>query len=119
MELGRFSVSLAVKDMEASLKFYQTMGFEIVDGGHKQDGYPDTETTKWRILSNQSVNIGLFQGMFDKNILTFNPTDVRGIQRILKEAGVPLIKEADENTSGPEHIILQDPDGNQIMFDQF
>ena len=118
MNLGQFSISLPVKDMEASLDFYQKLGFEIIDGGHMNEGFPDGETTKWRILSHESVKIGLFQGMFDKHILTFNPKDVRSIQNELRSKGVSLIKEADETTEGPEHIIMTDPDGNQIMLDQ-
>ena len=117
MDLGRFSVSLAVKDMEKSLAFYQTMGFKVVDGGHMNEGFPDTDQTSWRILSHGTTNIGLFQGMFEDNILTFNPVDARSIQRTLKEAGIPLIQEA-EDGEGPAYFILQDPDGNQIMFDQ-
>lgn len=82
------------------------------------EGFPDGDTTKWRILSHESAKIGLFQGMFDHQIMTFNPTDVRSIQKDLKGKGVALIKEADESTEGPEHIIMLDPDGNQIMLDQ-
>ncbi|NQZ75992.1 MAG: VOC family protein [Ekhidna sp.] len=118
MNLGQFSLSLPVKDMEASLDFYHKLGFEIIEGGHMNEGFPDTDTTKWRILSHNSVKIGLFQGMFDQHILTFNPTDVRSIQKELKQDGVSLLKEADETTEGPEHIIMLDPDGNQIMLDQ-
>ena len=117
MELGRFSVSLAVKDMDKSLAFYQAMGFKVVDGGHLNEGFSDTDQTKWRILSYETTNIGLFQGMIEDNILTFNPTDARSIQRTLKVAGIPLIQEA-EDGEGPAYFILQDPDGNQIMFDQ-
>ncbi len=118
MELGTFSVSLAVKDMEASLKFYGALGFEIVDGGHVNEAFPDTDKHKWRILQNGTTNIGLFEGMFDHNIMTFNPKDVRAIQKVLKANGISLIKEADESKEGPDHVILLDPDGNQIMFDQ-
>jgi catechol 2,3-dioxygenase-like lactoylglutathione lyase family enzyme len=119
MELGPFSISLRVKDIGKSLSFYELLGFKILDGGHVHQGYPDTEHTKWRILEHEGVKIGLFQGMFDQNIMTFNPTDVRGIQKILKAAGVKLSLEADETTTGPAYITLEDPDGNQIMFDQF
>lgn len=118
MELGRFSVSLAVKDMEKSLQFYENLGFRVVEGGHINDAFPDTDQTKWRILSYETTNIGLFQGMFEENILTFNPSDVRSIQRVLKEAGVPLTHEANEKSKGPAFITLEDPDGNQILFDQ-
>ena len=118
MELGQFSVSLPVKDMEASLVFYQKLGFEVVDGGHINKGFPDTDATSWRILKSGQAVIGLFQGMFENTIMTFNPKDVRSIQRHLKASGVSFIKEADESTEGPEHIILTDPDGNQIMMDQ-
>ncbi len=118
MDLGTFSVSLTVKDMEASLKFYTTFGFKVIDGGHVNEAFPDTEEHKWRILQNGTTNIGLFQGMFPANILTFNPKDVRAIQKVLKANKIPLIKEADEGKEGPDHLILLDPDGNQIMFDQ-
>ena len=118
MELGQFSVSLPVKDMEASLAFYQKLGFDVIDGGHLNEGFPDTDATSWRILKSDQAVIGLFQGMFENTIMTFNPKDVRSIQRHLKASGVSLIKEADESTEGPEHIIMTDPDGNQIMMDQ-
>lgn len=119
MELGQFSVSLAVKDLDNSLAFYKRFGFEVIDGGHMNEAFPDDDKGRWRILSSASVVIGLFEGMFEKNILTFNPPDVRSIQRVLKQDGVALMVEADESTTGPAHIILEDPDGNQIMFDQW
>ncbi|SNY49555.1 Catechol 2,3-dioxygenase [Arsukibacterium tuosuense] len=121
MELGAFSVSLAVKDIAASKAFYEKLGFATMGGDQGQG---------WLILKNGSTVIGLFQGMFDKNILTFNPgwdqnaqnmddfTDVRKIQSQLQAQGVTLIKTADETGSGPAHIVLEDPDGNQIMLDQ-
>ena len=118
MDLGQFALSLPVKDMQTSLDFYQKLGFEVIDGGHMHEGFKDTDTTSWRILKMGSTVIGLFQGMFDAQIMTFNPKDVRAIQKDLKSKGITLIKEADESTSGPEHIILSDPDGNQIMMDQ-
>jgi len=121
MELGAFSVSLAVKDLATSKAFYEQLGFATL-GGDAEQG--------WLILKNGDHIIGLFQGMFESNILTFNPgwnqdagelesfTDVRDIQRELKSKGVTLISEADENTTGPASLILADPDGNQIMIDQ-
>ena len=121
MELGAFSVSLSVKDLEASRSFYETLGFKTM-GGDAEQG--------WLILKNGNHVIGLFQGMFEGNILTFNPgwdqnasnvdpfTDVREIQRRLKDAGVELTSEADDTTNGPASFTLTDPDGNQIMFDQ-
>jgi catechol 2,3-dioxygenase-like lactoylglutathione lyase family enzyme len=121
MELGAFSVSLAVKDIAASKAFYEKLGFTTM-GGDQQQG--------WLILKNGSTVIGLFQGMFDKNMLTFNPgwdqnaqnmdefTDVRKIQSQLQAQGITVIKTADETGSGPAHIVLEDPDGNQIMLDQ-
>ena len=118
MELGQFSISLPVKDMEASVNFYSILGFEIIDGGHINAGFPDSDTTSWRIMKSGHTAIGLFHGMFDTFMMTFNPTDVRSIQKHLKKKGVSLIKEADESTKGPEHIIMTDPDGNTIMFDQ-
>lgn len=110
MELGKFSVSLAVRDIAASRAFYETLGFTVLDG--KQED-------RWLILKNGTTIIGLFQGMFPTNTLTFNPTDVRGIQRALKAQGITLMTEADEATTGPAHITLVDPDGNPILIDQF
>ncbi|MCZ6672827.1 MAG: VOC family protein [Verrucomicrobia bacterium] len=121
MDLGAFSISLAVKDIEASRKFYQKLGFEAFGGDASQN---------WLILKNGDHVIGLFQGMFEKNTLTFNPgwdnnaseldtyTDVRELQRHLKDQGVELISEADESTSGPASFIAEDPDGNPILVDQ-
>ena len=122
MELGAFSVSLAVKDLEASRAFYQKLGFEVVGGDPTQG---------WQILRNGDCTIGLFQGMFEKNILTFNPgwdaqgnplecfSDVRELQRRLKAEGVNLDSETDENTAGPASFIAVDPDGNPVLIDQY
>ena len=118
MELGNFSISLAVKDMEKSLDFYRKFGFDVIDGGHMNKEYADSETEKWRILQNESATIGLFQGMFDMNILTFNPEDLRPIQASLKEQSVEFDYEADLATSGPCSASLKDPDGNVILLDQ-
>jgi lactoylglutathione lyase len=121
MELGAFSISLAVKDIEASREFYEKFGFTVFAGNAAQN---------WLILKNGDLAIGLFQGMFEKNILTFNPgwdsnaqkldsfIDVRELQRQLKAQGVQLQQEADENTTGPASFVALDPDGNQILFDQ-
>ncbi|HEV2708379.1 MAG TPA: VOC family protein [Pyrinomonadaceae bacterium] len=121
MELGAFSVSLAVKDIEASKLFYEKLGFTVFGGDQSQN---------WLIMKNGDHVIGLFQGMFDKNILTFNPgwnsdaqpvgefTDVRELQRQLKERGVQMILEADENSTGPASFMIVDPDGNTILVDQ-
>lgn len=121
MNLGAFSVSLSVKDIEASRQFYEKLGFTSLGGDQSQN---------WLILKNGDHIIGLFQGMFEGNILTFNPgwdqdaqpldefTDVRELQRQLKEQGVPLLSEADEETSGPASFTLADPDGNVILVDQ-
>jgi catechol 2,3-dioxygenase-like lactoylglutathione lyase family enzyme len=121
MELGAFSVSLAVKDLEASRVFYEKLGFRAFAGDASQN---------WLILKNGEHAIGLFQGMFEKNILTFNPgwdsnarplarfTDVRELQRQLKAQGVPLQQEADEGTTGPASFVVVDPDGNPILVDQ-
>jgi len=121
MQLGAFSVSLAVEDLAASRAFYEKLGFEVVGGDPAQN---------WLILRNGDHVIGLFQGMFDKNLLTFNPgwdqaggnldsfTDIREIQRELKKRGIALISEADESTGGPANLMLSDPDGNQILIDQ-
>ena len=121
MKLGNFSVSLAVKDVEASKQFYEKLGFTVFGGNQSQN---------WLIMKNGEHVIGLFQGMFDKNILTFNPgwdsnakplaefTDVRELQRQLKERGVAMISEADEKTTGPASFMVADPDGNTILVDQ-
>lgn len=121
MELGAFSISLAVKDIHASLAFYEKLGFETLGGDIAQN---------WLILKNGEAVIGLFQGMFEKNILTFNPgwdqnaqavesfTDVRELQRQLKAQGLELETEADESTTGPAYVTLSDPDGNPILIDQ-
>jgi len=120
MQLGNFSVSLAVKDIEASRKFYEKFGFKGVMGDSKN----------WLIMKNGDHVIGLFQGMFEKNMLTFNPgwdsnasplqdfTDVRELQRQLKEQGVQFVAEADPNTKGPASFMAIDPDGNPILVDQ-
>ena len=123
MELGAFSISLTVQNLEASREFYEKLGFEVTGGGSEQH---------YLILKNGDAIIGLFEGMFEKNILTFNPglsvriqgpvedfTDVREIQKGLKEAGLELTEEADEASSGPAHVVLEDPDGNPILIDQF
>ena len=110
MDLGAFSVSLAVKDLKASRAFYEKLGFEVFDGKEEEN---------WLMLRSGSTKFGLFQGMFEQNVLTFNPTDVRTIQRELKAQGVSFVREADETTDGPEHATLLDPDGNPILFDQF
>lgn len=121
MELGAFSVSLSVKDIEASRAFYEKLGFSPMAGDQAQG---------WLILRNGSTVIGLFRGMFDKNILTFNPgwdqsasalasfTDVRDVQKSLEAQGVEITTRADPDSKGPAHIILSDPDGNMIMLDQ-
>jgi catechol 2,3-dioxygenase-like lactoylglutathione lyase family enzyme len=120
VRLGNFSVSLAVKDIGASRAFYEKLGFHVIGG----DG------VHWAILQNKTSTIGLFQGMFDKNILTFNPgwdrggatlsdyDDVRDLQRTLDSRGLKLATKADESTTGPASFTLFDPDGNQILIDQ-
>jgi len=121
MDLGAFSLSLTVKDLEKSKSFYQKLGFEE-HGGNADEN--------WLILKNGEHVIGLFQGMFDKNLITFVPgwdqsgaetesfTDIREIQRQLKNQGVSLLNEADVNSNGPASIVMEDPDGNQILIDQ-
>jgi len=108
-DLGQFSVSLTVKNIRASREFYQKLGFEV---------YDDHESENWMIMRNGTTVIGLFQGMFDQNVLTFNPSDVRDIQRQLIASGLNLDSTADEATTGPAFITLTDPDGNPILFDQ-
>jgi catechol 2,3-dioxygenase-like lactoylglutathione lyase family enzyme len=120
MKLGQFSISLAVEDLGASREFYKKLGFEVVPGEDFEHG---AEThiydRDWVILKNgEGAMLGLFQGMFEKNTLTFNPPDVRAIQRSLKEQGVQLTMEADESSSGPASAFLIDPDGNPVLLDQ-
>lgn len=109
MKLGQFSVSLAVQDIAASRAFYTALGFEI---------YDDHQDDNWVIMRQGTTVIGLFQGMFEKNILTFNPADVRAVQHELRSAGISLDVEADPATTGPAYIMLTDPDGNTILVDQ-
>ncbi len=121
MSLGVFSVSLSVRDLAASKAFYEKLGFGAVGGDQSQN---------WVILSNGDGVIGLFQGMFEKNTLTFNPgwgpggvpleefEDVRNIQKRLKADGVEFVSEADESTSGPASFVVADPDGNPVLVDQ-
>ena len=121
MDLGNFSISLAVKDLNASRAFYEKLGFTMIGGQPEQ---------KWLILRNGDAIIGLFQGMFEENIMTFNPgwardgdhpdefTDIRDLQKQMKAAGLVLKSEADESTTGPTSLVIVDPDGNQILIDQ-
>jgi len=121
MDLGAFSISLTVKNIEISRVFYNKLGFEVIGGDASEN---------WLILRNNDHTIGLFQDMFQKNTLTFNPgwnknaeqvntfTDVRDLQRQLKAKGVELVSEADENTTGPASFVVVDPDGNPILIDQ-
>lgn len=121
MRLGNFSVSLAVKDLGASRAFYEKLGFRVIGGDPAQN---------WLILQNETSTIGLFQGMFEKNLLTFNPgwdrnanaladfDDVRELQRTLQARGLTLATAADEASTGPASLMLIDPDGNPILIDQ-
>lgn len=121
MQLGAFSVSLAVKDIVKSKAFYENLGFKVFGGSQSEN---------WLIMKNECTIIGLFQGMFEKNILTFNPgwdsnanslnefTDVRELQSKLKDSGIVFMSEADEHSSGPASFMIKDPDGNTILFDQ-
>jgi len=121
MELGSFSISLAVKDIKTSKAFYEKLGFKVFMGDESQN---------WLILRNGEHVIGLFQGMFERNMLTFNPgwdsdaqkldafTDIRELQKQLKAQGVEFISEADESTTGPASFMVMDPDGNPIVLDQ-
>lgn len=122
MKLGAFSISLNVKDIHKSREFYTKLGFESFGGDISQN---------WLIMKNESCIIGLFQGMFEKNMLTFNPgwdenaqnlesfTDVRDIQKILQDKGIPILSGVSESSEeGPAHIMIEDPDGNPILLDQ-
>lgn len=117
MDLGRFSVSLAVKDLQTSRTFYEKLGFSLWPKEGEGEFWETYEKT-WVILQQDGVTIGLFQGMFEDNILTFNPTDVRSVQKKLKAQGIEFTNEADETTTGPTSAVLLDPDGNAILFDQ-
>ena len=118
MDLGRFSLSLAVADLDASVTFYESLDFEVVDGGHASEHFPDTEDCRWRVLRHGDTLLGLYEGMFDRNLLAFHPTDVRSIQERLRERGVEIVREIGDDESGPVSIMLRDPDGNPIMLDQ-
>lgn len=121
MKLGAFSISLSVKDIHASKAFYEQLGFEVFGGSLEMN---------YLIMKNGNAFVGLFQGMFEGNLLTFNPgwdenaqtldefDDVRDIQKHLKNNGIELDREADESTSGPAHFVVKDPDGNVILVDQ-
>ncbi|MGY3794763.1 VOC family protein [Aquimarina sp. 433] len=121
MKLGAFSISLSVKDINVSKEFYENLGFEVFAGSLEKN---------YLIMKNETTLIGLFQGMFENNIITFNPgwdhnastlenfDDVREIQKHLKNKGIPLQKEADEDSKGPASVVLTDPDGNAILLDQ-
>ncbi len=121
MKLGAFSVSLSVKDIHVSKAFYENLGFSTFHGDINQN---------WLIMKNEQVVIGLFQGMFEGNLLTFNPgwsqdaqplesfTDIRDIQKELKSKNFEFSSQADENTSGPASFVITDPDGNVILMDQ-
>ena len=121
MKLGAFSVSLSVKDIHTSKSFYENLGFQVFGGDITQN---------WLIMKNESCVIGLFQGMFEKNMLTFNPgwnqnadnldsfTDIRELQKQLKANGITMLTEADESSVGPASFTIEDPDGNPILVDQ-
>ena len=121
MKLGAFSASLSVKDIHKSKSFYEDLGFQTFGGDINQN---------WLIMKNESCVIGLFQGMFEKNILTFNPgwnqnadkvdsfTDIRDLQKQLKAKGIKMLTEADESSEGPASFTIEDPDGNPILVDQ-
>ncbi|TDL32472.1 VOC family protein [Jeotgalibacillus sp. S-D1] len=121
MNLGAFSVSLTVKDISKSKSFYENLGFEVLGGDMNQH---------WLIMKNKDCVIGLFQGMFEKNILTFNPgwnqsaeeldsfTDIRDLQKKLQAKGMKLLTEADKTSEGPASFTIEDPDGNPILIDQ-
>ncbi|WP_273565987.1 VOC family protein [Maribacter halichondriae] len=121
MKLGAFSISLAVKDLQVSKDFYEKLGFAVFAGNKEQN---------YLIMKNEDSLVGLFQGMFENNILTFNPgwdqsaktlnefDDVREIQKSLKDHSIDLIREADQSTTGPASVVITDPDGNMILIDQ-
>lgn len=122
MSIGNFSVSLSVKDIKSSKEFYEKLGFKVFGGDIEQN---------WLIMQNEDcITIGLFQGMFEKNILTFNPgwnckaeevnpfTDIRTLQNEFKKKGIAFISEINSEADGPANFVIEDPDGNTILFDQ-
>lgn len=109
MDLGNFSISLTVKDLKAALEFYEAFGFKTIEGNADEN---------WLILQNGEAKIGLFHGMFEQNIITFNPPDVRSVARTLKDKGLTLIQEPEWEGNGPTHATLADLDGNPILLDQ-
>lgn len=118
MNLGVFSLSIRVKDIEKSLRFYESLGFRVLDGGHVNQVFPDTGNLRWRILEQDSLKIGLFQGMIDENIITFHPENVPELQDHLKNMGLEFEQEVDDSDESPSAAVLRDPDGNLIMFDR-
>jgi catechol 2,3-dioxygenase-like lactoylglutathione lyase family enzyme len=109
MELGSFSISLSVKNLRASRSFYEKLGFIVAEGEEEQD---------WLILRNGEATIGLYQGVLDGNMLTFNPADVRSVEKRLKSSGLAVVREINGD-AGPGHLLLEDPDGNTILIDQY
>jgi catechol 2,3-dioxygenase-like lactoylglutathione lyase family enzyme len=109
MNLGEFSISLAVKNIQKSLAFYEKLGFEVIDGDVEEN---------WVLLQNGEAKIGLYQDMFDGNVMTFNPPDVREVEEQLKQSGVKLVKGSGKG-DGPAHVVLKDPDGNSILLDEY
>lgn len=117
MNLGESSISLAVKDVQEALRFYEALGFNVIDGGDRSKDFPDSEAMAWRVLQSGHTKIGLFQGMFDQNIITFHPKDLDQIHRRLQEAEIQPLTESEpgqEQTS----LMLADPDGNLLLFDR-
>lgn len=120
MNLGEFSISLAVKDLESSKAFYEKLGFENITPPDMCEGMP--EGTGWALMKNGNAKIGLFMGMFEANIITFNPPDIRAIRSELSGKGIGLelkAMEGEPGETGPAHATLTDPDGNLILIDQF
>lgn len=109
INLGKFSISLAVKDLATSREFYETLGFEMIAGVPEEN---------WILLKNGAAKVGLFQGMFDGNLLTFNPTDARAVESLMEKAGYKLETTTSGDT-GPTSFIVKDPDGNTLLVDQF
>ncbi|NMM48231.1 VOC family protein [Marinigracilibium pacificum] len=119
MRLGQFLLSLKVKDIMESIRFYEQLGFEVVDGGHTNNGFPDNNITKWRILRNENLEIGLFQGLFDNNILKFNSNDISKLRDEFNKSGIKIIDAKEDSFSNQlSSLTLVDPDGNTIRVDR-
>ena len=114
MDLGKFSLSLAVKDVDASVEFYESLGFKVMDGGHRSESFPDTDEQRWRMLRQGFNTVGLFQGIFERNLLTFHPPELDKVRARLIKKG--LVQEGGLGGANTP-LMLEDPDGNPILIE--